>query len=128
MSLPFALILEDDPKLAELYQTVLKQCQYETRIIESGQEAQNILRTFVPDLILLDIHLPYVSGMEILEQIKSDKRLKAIPVIVMTADLYTVKELNGQVEYVLLKSHGISKLREIATRVHNEAGSHYKET
>jgi DNA-binding response OmpR family regulator len=118
MSLPLALILEDDPKLAELYETVLKQCKYETRIIESGQEAQQTLKTFVPDLILLDIHLPYVSGMEILEQIKSDKRLKVIPVIVMTADLYTVKELNGQVEYVILKSHGISRLREIATRIH----------
>jgi CheY-like chemotaxis protein len=40
MSLPLALILEDDPKLAELYETVLKQCQYETLIIESGREAQ----------------------------------------------------------------------------------------
>ena len=118
MSLPLALILEDDPKLAELYETVLQHCQYETKIIESGQEAQEDLKSNTPDLILLDIHLPYVSGMEILEQIKADKRLKNIPVVVMTADLYTGKELDGQVEYIILKSHGISKLRDIATRVH----------
>ena len=58
MSLPLALILEDDPKLAELYETVLKQCQYETMVIESGQEAQNKLGSLSPALILLDIHLP----------------------------------------------------------------------
>ena len=118
MSLPLAFILEDDPKLAELYETVLKQCQYETKIIESGQEAQQSLKTIVPSLILLDIHLPYVSGMELLEQIQADKRFKATTVIVMTADLYTAKDLKGKVEHVLLKTHGIANLREIAARVY----------
>ena len=118
MSLPLALILEDDPKLAELYQTVLKQCQYEARIIESGQEAHHSLKTIVPSLILLDIHLPYISGMEILEQLQGDKRFKATTVIVMTADLYTAKDLKGKVEHILLKPHGIGSLREIATRVY----------
>ena len=118
MSLPLALILEDDPKLAELYETVLKQCRYDTRIIESGQEAQQSLKKIVPSLILLDIHLPYVSGMEILEQIQASDDFKTTTVIVMTADLYTVKELTGHVEHVLLKSHGIASLRDIATRVY----------
>jgi len=118
MSLPLALILEDDPKLAELYETVLKQCQYETKIIESGREAQQSLKEITPNLILLDIHLPYVSGIEILEQIRGSDTLSATTVIVMTADLYTVKELTGHVEHVLLKSHGIARLREIATRVY----------
>ena len=118
MSLPLALILEDDPKLAELYETVLEQCRYETRIIESGREAQQSLNSIVPSLILLDIHLPYVSGMEILEQIQTNDNFSATTVIVMTADLYTVKELTGQIEHVLLKSHGIARLRDIATRVH----------
>ena len=118
MSLPLAFILEDDPKLAELYETVLKQCQYETKIIESGQEAQESLKTNAPNLILLDIHLPYVSGMELLEQIQTDKRFKATTVIVMTADLYTAKDLKGKVEHVLLKTHGIANLREIAARVY----------
>lgn len=118
MSLPLALILEDDPKLAELYATVLKQCQYETRIIESGREAQKTLATLLPVLILLDIHLPYVSGMELLKQIQADKRFKKTTTIVMTADLYTAKELEGQVEHILLKTHGITRLRDIATRLH----------
>ena len=68
MSIPLALILEDDPKLAELYETVLKQCKYETKVIDSGREAQKSLETLSPALILLDIHLPYVSGMDLLKQ------------------------------------------------------------
>jgi two-component system, cell cycle response regulator DivK len=118
VSLPLALILEDDPKLSELYETVLKQCQYETKVIDSGREAQNSLNTLIPDLILLDIHLPYVSGMDLLEQIKADTRFKDTTTIVMTADLYTAKELEGHVEHVLLKTHGITNLRNIATRIH----------
>jgi DNA-binding response OmpR family regulator len=118
MSLPLALILEDDPKLSELYETILKQCQYETKIIESGQEAQDSLKTIVPSLILLDIHLPYVSGMELLKQIQANDNFSSTTVIVMTADLYTVKELAGHVEHVLLKSHGITHLRDIATRIY----------
>jgi two-component system cell cycle response regulator DivK len=117
MSLPLALILEDDPKLAELYEMVLKQCQYEPRIIDSGRDAQKSLETLSPKLIILDIHLPYVSGMELLEQIKADKRLKDSTIVVMTADIYTAKELKNKVEHVLLKTHGITNLREIASRI-----------
>jgi two-component system cell cycle response regulator DivK len=118
MSLPLALILEDDPKLTELYETVLKQCQYETITIESGLEAQKSLEMLSPVLILLDIHLPYVSGMELLKQIQADERFKRTTIIVMTADIYTAKELEGKVEHILLKTHGINRLRNIATRVH----------
>ena len=118
MDLPLALILEDDPKLAELYETVLKQCNYETRVIDSGRDAQKSLDTLSPTLILLDIHLPYVSGMDLLKQIQAGERFKKTTTVVMTADLYTAKELEGKVEHVLLKTHGIASLRNIATRVH----------
>ena len=118
MSLPLALILEDDPKLSELYETVLKQCQYETTVIDSGRNAQKSLQTLVPALILLDIHLPYVSGMDLLKQIQADQRFKETTTIVMTADLYTAKELEGHVKHVLLKTHGITSLRQIATRAY----------
>ena len=115
MNLPLAFILEDDPKLAELYETVLKQCEYETQIIDSGKAAQKRLQELTPDLIVLDIHLPYVSGMELLKQIQTDKRFNDTLVIVMTADLYTAKELESQVEHVILKTHGVTQLRRLAS-------------
>ena len=49
---------------------------------------------------------------------KSDERFKETTTIVMTADIYTAKELEGHVEHVLLKTHGITNLRNIATRIH----------
>ena len=115
MSQSLALIFEDDPKLAELYDTVLKQCQYETRVVASGREARTCLHTLIPELILLDIHLPYVSGLEILKQIQADKRFDNTLIIVMTADLYKVKELEGKDDHVILKTHGITRLRALAT-------------
>ena len=118
MSQPLALIFEDDPKLSELYNMVLKQCQYETSIIESGRDAQKSLETLVPALILLDIHLPYVSGLNLLKQIKADKRFEGTTIVVMTADLYTAKELEGEVKHVLLKTQGITHLRDIATSIY----------
>ena len=118
MTQPLALILEDDPKLSELYDTVLKQCKYETKVIDSGRDAQKNLETLTPALILLDIHLPYVSGMDLLKQIQSSDRFKGTTTIVMTADLYTAKDLEGKVEHVLLKTHGIARLRDIAARIY----------
>lgn len=118
MTLPLALIIEDDPKLAELYETVLQQCKYETRWISSGKEALGALKTTSPSLILLDIHLPYVSGTEIISHIQSNETLKKIPLVIITADLYKARDLSGQEENIILKTHGVTKLQEIAKRVY----------
>ena len=114
MSMPQAIIVEDDNKLSSLYRTVLEQCQYETQILETGREAQRFFETSAPDLIVLDIHLPYVSGLDILKQIQEDERFKDTLIIVVTADVYTVNSLEGQVENVILKTYGINKIRRLA--------------
>jgi hypothetical protein len=56
--------------------------------------------------------------MDLLQQIQGDEHLGKTTTIVMTADLYTAKELEGKIEHVLLKTHGIARLRDIATRVY----------
>ena len=114
---PLALIIEDDPKLSELYDTVLKQSGYETEIIRRGDEALSRLATVSPVLILLDIHLPYVSGKEILQHIRADSRLAPVPVIVLTADLHIAKSLEEQANHVLIKSYGVSQLRNLIKRL-----------
>jgi len=113
-----AFIVEDDPKLSSLYSTVVQQAGYETEIIRRGDEAQTRLAAAQPDLILLDVHLPYVSGVELLQQIRADNRLAGVPVIVLTADLYMAKalELEGVADSVLVKSYGVSQLRNLIAR------------
>lgn len=113
----FALIIEDDPKLGVIYDTVLKQAGYETEIIRRGDEAMQRLRRTSPALILLDIHLPYVSGVDLLKLIRATESLAKTSVIVMTADIYVAPTLEELADYVMIKSFGVSRLRELVAKL-----------
>jgi two-component system, OmpR family, response regulator BaeR len=114
MTQPCALIIEDDPKLGAIYDTVLKQAGFTTEIIRRGDEALSRLAHAAPALILLDLHLPYVSGVELLKVIRATESLAKTPVIVLTADLYLAQTVEDQADYVIVKSYGVSRLRELA--------------
>jgi DNA-binding response OmpR family regulator len=117
MTQPFALIIEDDPKLGDIYDTVIKQVGYDTEIIRRGDEALQRLPHVATDLILLDIHLPYVSGIELLKVIRTTEALANTPVIVLTADIYLAESLESQADYAIVKSYGVSRLRELAAQL-----------
>ncbi len=117
MTHPLALIIEDDPKLGVIYDTVVKQAGYETEIIRRGDEALKRLTHVAPNLILLDLHLPYVSGIELLKVIRATETLAKTPVIVLTADLYLAQTLEDQADYVIVKSFGVSRLRELVAKL-----------
>jgi DNA-binding response OmpR family regulator len=117
MTRPLALIIEDDPKLCTIYETVVTQAGYETEIIRRGDEALQRLSFVSPRLILLDIHLPYVSGVELLKVIRATETLATTPVIVLTADLYLADSLENQADYVIIKSYGVSRLRELVAKL-----------
>ena len=119
MTPPLALIIEDDPKLSTIYDTVATQAGYETEIIRRGDEALKRLSFVSPSLILLDIHLPYVSGIELLKVIRATETLAKTPVIVLTADLYLADSLENQADYVIIKSYGVSRLRELVAKLAN---------
>jgi two-component system, cell cycle response regulator DivK len=117
MTQPLALIIEDDPKLCTIYDTVVTQAGYATEIIRRGDEALKRLSAVSPSLILLDIHLPYVSGLELLKVIRATEALVKVPVIVLTADLYMADSAEGLADYVLIKSFGVSRLRELVAKL-----------
>jgi DNA-binding response OmpR family regulator len=117
MTRPLALIIEDDPKLSTIYDTVVTQAGYTTETIRRGDEALKRLSTVSPSLILLDIHLPYVSGLELLKVIRATEALVKVPVIVLTADLYMADSAEELADYVLIKSFGVSRLRELAAKL-----------
>ena len=90
------LLVEDDPKDVELTLTALDEYRLANEVVvaRDGQEALDFLyrrgqfsnRTQEnPAVILLDLKLPKVDGLEVLQQIKSDERLKMVPVIVLTS-------------------------------------------
>jgi len=89
------LLVEDDDDQAELIRILLNQCESNIRLrrASNGEEALKLLQIDAPeqsisnrpDLILLDLKLPRVSGHEVLKKIKSDSRLKSTLVIVLTS-------------------------------------------
>lgn len=76
------LVAEDDRFLSNAYRVKLTKAGFEVKVAGDGAEALNILQTFIPDLILLDLVMPVKDGFATLEVIKADERLKMIPVIV----------------------------------------------
>ncbi|CUW38775.1 Polar-differentiation response regulator DivK(CheY-like superfamily,26-144) [Magnetospirillum sp. XM-1] len=79
------LIVEDNDLNMKLFNDLLQANGYETIQTKDGREAMDIARKHRPDLILMDIQLPEISGLEITKMLKNDAELKAIPVIAVTA-------------------------------------------
>jgi two-component system, cell cycle response regulator DivK len=79
------LIVEDNELNMKLFHDLLEVHGYETLQTKDGREALQLAREHRPDLILMDIQLPEVSGLEVTKWIKADDELKSIPVIAVTA-------------------------------------------
>lgn len=78
------LIAEDDRFLRAAYQAKLTKSGFEIQTATDGEEAIEILKTFTPDLILLDLIMPKKNGFAVLEDISKNPSLAKIPVIVST--------------------------------------------
>ncbi|MFT5540339.1 MAG: two-component system cell cycle response regulator DivK [Alphaproteobacteria bacterium] len=79
------LIVEDNELNMKLFHDLLEAHGYATVQTRNGMEAVGLARLHRPDLILLDIQLPEISGLEVTKQLKQDDELKSIPVIAVTA-------------------------------------------
>jgi CheY-like chemotaxis protein len=88
------LIVEDDPDVRRLLQELLFSEGFDVRTAEHGAEALRMLRRDVPDLIVLDLVLPWINGIEVLSTIRQDPRLSAVPVLVVTASSTLQPDLN----------------------------------
>jgi two-component system cell cycle response regulator DivK len=79
------LIVEDNDLNMKLFHDLLEAHGYETLQTKDGMEALKLARNHHPDLILMDIQLPEVSGLEVTKWIKEDDELRTIPVVAITA-------------------------------------------
>ncbi len=117
MNKKFALIIEDDVGQSIVFAEALKAGGFETEIIRDGQVATQRLSAITPEIIVLDLHLPHVAGLDILRQIHADDRLAETRVIVATADAVLAKELREQADLVLVKPISFKQLRDLAVRM-----------
>ena len=79
------LIVEDNELNMKLFHDLLEAQGYDTLQTKDGREALQLAREHRPDLVLMDIQLPEVSGLEVTKWIKEDENLRDIPVIAVTA-------------------------------------------
>ena len=79
------LIVEDNELNMKLFRDLLEAHGYQTSGTSNGYEALDLVRKMRPDLVLMDIQLPEVSGLEVTKWLKDDPHLKQIPVVAVTA-------------------------------------------
>jgi DNA-binding response OmpR family regulator len=114
---PVALVIEDDDLLCEVATKALQMAEYQVETVKDGITAQNRLAEIAPAIVILDLHLPKVSGMELFHQIRSDDRLAETRVILATADPGNAQELEQEADIVLIKPYSFTQLRDFATRL-----------
>jgi CheY-like chemotaxis protein len=103
------LIIEDDQLMIRLYEKVFKFEKYDVAVASNGQEGLTKVKSFKPTLILLDIMMPEMNGLEVLERLKADPETKKIPVVVLT-NLSGTQDAEtalgkGAVKYIVKSEH-----------------------
>jgi DNA-binding response OmpR family regulator len=118
------LIVDDDPLISRMYQNKMQLDGHVAEIAINGEEALMAVRKQKPDLILLDVMMPKLNGVETLKILKGEEITKNIPVIILTnlgdkpEDIDKAKTL-GALDY-LVKSQ--VSLKDLSTRVKKEIG------
>ena len=79
------LIIEDDPYVRHFYEKLFRLSKYEVETAENGEEGLSKAKTIHPDLILLDIMMPKINGVEILRRLKSDPATSDCNIVMLTA-------------------------------------------
>ncbi len=113
-----AMVVEDDEDLAAIFTEALQKANYQVETVRDGLSAQRRIIQIEPHLVVLDMHIPYVSGGEILQQIRADVRLKRTTVVIATADARMGEMYTDIADFVLIKPITFTQLRDLVNRLH----------
>lgn len=113
----FVLIIEDAPEIAEIFSEILQSQGLTTQIVSDGAVALQILKMRTPSLILLDMHLPNVSGRDVLMEIRANPDLAKTKVIAVTADALIATSIEDMADLVLIKPVSYSQIIDLSRRM-----------
>lgn len=105
------LLVEDDAILVEMYQAKFELEGHEIKVASNGEECLQMLETYTPELILLDILMPKLNGFHVLKEIKKQPQLRQVPVILLTNLGESEVDMNQELAHALgvndylIKSH-----------------------
>ncbi len=83
---PRVLMVEDHPDIADLYQLKLQLDGYRVAVASNGAAGLRLARSLTPDVILLDIHIPQLDGLQVLAALREDETTENVPVVVCSED------------------------------------------
>ena len=86
------LIVDDEPDLVRVTTYRLKKMGYDVIVGIDGEQALSLIQSERPDLVLLDLRLPEMDGLEVCKRVKADPELKDIPIILFTASTNSIDE------------------------------------
>lgn len=112
-----ALIVEDHFDSAYLAQAVVRWLGLEPHIVRDGEQALDWLSKSVPAVVVLDLHLPGVSGVDVLHHIRNQDYLRDVPVVVVTAFPSTAEEVRQMTDAVVTKPYQLPELEMALSKV-----------
>ena len=89
------LIVEDEPDAVELLELHLKNAGYDVTLAEDGEEALRKIHKSIPDLVILDLMIPEINGLEVCKVIRKDPATESIPVVMCTAKASEIDKVLG---------------------------------
>src|SRR6185312_10102904 len=115
------LIVEDDPLMSRMYEKIFLFEKYEVELAHDGQEGLDKARSVKPTVIMLDVMMPKMNGLQVLEQLKADPGTKGIPVIMLTnlagqQDAETALS-KGAVKYLIKSEHEPKEVTEMVKEI-----------
>jgi len=118
-----AIVIDDDPNLAAAFEGALEASGFEVTIITDSRNALDAIQDSVPLIVTLDMQMPHVSGVDILDAIRSDEALDHIKVIIITADTQMQRYDNviEKADLILSKPITLGQLQTFIKRVTEES-------
>ena len=115
------LIVEDDPLMSRLYQKIFTFEKYDVEMAGDGEEGLMKARQAKPTLILLDVMMPKLNGLQVLERLKVDPETKGIPVVMLT-NLSGEKDAEtalskGAVKYIIKSEHEPKEVADMVKEI-----------
>lgn len=89
------LVIEDEPDVADIVRLNLRRAGFSVTVEETGFAGLNSARSVLPDLIILDLMLPEMSGLEVCKQLKTEAQTAKIPIVMLTAKSEEADRLSG---------------------------------
>jgi CheY-like chemotaxis protein len=121
--IPLALVAEDSADQAYIFRKALFMSGYQVEVVNNGVAASLRLQEIVPRIVVLDLHLPGISGEKLLQQIRSDERLKDTKTFLITGDAGLAEKLRDSATITLLKPISFAQLSMLATKFLPKTGN-----